>query len=72
MRLSFQQQDALESIRDAEALSRDDFYNRGIRMTTVRSLVRKGLVKCSPISCEHTGMTKIGYFLAVEEKASSK
>lgn len=49
MALSWQQQTALEAIHLSASnvgLTRRDFYERGIRMPTVYSLHRRGLVRC--------------------------
>lgn len=46
--LSWQQQEALKAINRESAgvgLTRRDFYERGIRMPTVYSLYRRGLVQ---------------------------
>lgn len=43
-KLSEQQELAIWALEKDGQLSRSGFYTRGIRMTTVRSLIRKGLV----------------------------
>lgn len=43
-KLSVQQKDAMDSMKRRGPMTRLDFYIVGIRMTTVRSLVRMGLV----------------------------
>lgn len=70
-RLSWQQQTALEAIhreasRGGLGLTRRDFYGRGIRMPTVYSLHRLGVVTCFHDLNEH-GRTITRWIPAKEE-----